>query len=72
MGVYWSWSYMYVRMYMCMPVCMCVCVYVCMSVAWMYVCLCIQVPEFEELKACIKAIKDANPDMGITHLSPVP
>ncbi len=27
-----------------------------------------QVPEFEELKACIKAIKDANPDMGISKV----
>jgi len=30
--------------------------------------LCAQVPEFEELKACVKAIKDANPDMGISKV----
>jgi hypothetical protein len=27
-----------------------------------------QVPEFEELKACVKEIKDANPDMGISKV----
>jgi hypothetical protein len=28
----------------------------------------VQVPEFEELKACIKAIKEAHPDMGISKV----
>eukprot|EP00961_Rhodomonas_salina_P282904 3823342-Rhodomonas_salina.1 len=27
-----------------------------------------EVPEFDDLKPCIKAIKDANPDMGVAKV----